>query len=111
MTGGVISATITLKVDVTLLPAVSVAVQVTTLVPTANVESEGGVHEAVPAPSTSSRVAGGAYETTAPVSDDACAFTSLCDAIVGGISHETPSHVPPSLSQTCSSKVLVSVWA
>jgi hypothetical protein len=75
-TGGGKAATMTSNVvGVALLPAASVAVQVTTVVPIANIEPEEGVHEAVPAASTLSEVEGGVYETTAPDADVACTDT------------------------------------
>lgn len=66
---GIAATTMSKVVGVAALPAASLAVHVTVVVPTANVESEGGVHKAAPAGSTSSEVAGGLYETIAPESD------------------------------------------
>jgi len=58
--GSGIGETITVNVlGVALFPAASVALQVTTVLPTGNVLPGAGVQEAVPGPSTSSVVAGG----------------------------------------------------
>ena len=50
--GAVVSRTVTLNVLELLLPALSVAVHVTVVAPSANVVPDAGAHVAVPAPST-----------------------------------------------------------
>lgn len=114
-TGGVVVAsggrggacTITLNVvEVAAFPAASVALHVTVVVPTVNVEPDGGVHDAVPGASVLSDVAGAVYETIAPEASDACALTSSWRAIEGGVVsgggigmlQVVPSHVPCNLS-------------
>lgn len=44
--GAVVSLTVTLKVQFAVLPDPSLAVQVTTVMPLAKVEPDGGLHEA-----------------------------------------------------------------
>lgn len=57
--GDVVSCTVTVKVvGVAALPCVSVALQVTVVLPKAKVEPEAGEQVAVPAPSTASEVDG-----------------------------------------------------
>ena len=53
-------------VGVAVLPWLSVALQVTVVVPMAKVEPETGEHVAVPVPSTASEVVGLEYKTFAP---------------------------------------------
>ena len=53
-TGGVVSTTVTLKASLVLLPAASVAVQVTDVVPSGNVLPDAGEQSGVMAPSTMS---------------------------------------------------------
>src|SRR2546428_13715752 len=52
--GGVVSTTLTSKVAAPVLPAKSVAVQVTTFVPSGKMDPDVGVHETVTGPSTMS---------------------------------------------------------
>jgi hypothetical protein len=63
--GGVVSCTMTLNEPVASFPAASVAVQVTSVVPSGNVEPEAGVHSGVIGPSTAS-LAVAVNVTTAP---------------------------------------------
>ena len=75
--GTAVTSTITSNVvGAAALPAASVALHVTVVVPTAKVEPEAGVHRATPAPSTSSAVSGGVYVTGVPDADVVCAFTA-----------------------------------
>jgi hypothetical protein len=53
-TGAVVSTTVTLKVPLALLPAASVALQLTTVVPSANTAPEAGEQEGTIGPSTAS---------------------------------------------------------
>ena len=53
-TGSTVSTTVTTKLPLPVLPALSVAAHVTVVVPTANVEPLAGVHTGVSAPSTPS---------------------------------------------------------
>jgi hypothetical protein len=68
ITGGVVSQILTVKEAVTELARLSVAMHVTVVVPTINLEPEGGVHTTVTAPSTISEAVGGEYDTTLPPS-------------------------------------------
>ena len=45
ITGGSVSTTVTVKLQLAVSPAASVAVQVTVVVPTGKVEPEAGLHE------------------------------------------------------------------
>ena len=75
--GAPTSVTITLNVvGAAVLPAASVAVQVTVVVPTANAVPERGVHDTVTALSTSSEAVGRMYITVTSEPDVACALTS-----------------------------------
>src|SRR5581483_12526909 len=85
MVGGVLSATVTAKVELVLLPAVSCAEQVTVVVPIGNVAPDAGRHETATAPSRLSLAAGAAYVTVAPPAPVASAVTVPCAAIVGGV--------------------------
>ena len=63
--GGVVSRTVTVKVRDETLPAASVAVTVTVVVPSANIEPEACEYVIVTGPTASVAVAA-AYETAAP---------------------------------------------
>jgi len=65
MTGGVKSCTVTVNDAEAVLPWLSVAVQVTLVVPTGNVDPEAGLQSGVIEPSTRS-VADSVNVTTAP---------------------------------------------
>jgi hypothetical protein len=62
--GGWLSLTVTVKLQVSLLPAASAAMQTTVVFPTGKVEPEGGVQLTVAGGQFSTTVGGG-YETTA----------------------------------------------
>jgi len=79
-TGGVVSATVTLKLALDELPWASVATHVTGFVPTGNVDPDAGMQFGVTAPSTRS-VAVAANVTTAPFGPVASAVT--LDGTVG----------------------------
>jgi len=51
--GGVVSTTVTVKLALAVLPAISLAAQVTVVVPRWSVEPEGGVHAKVATPTSS----------------------------------------------------------
>jgi len=65
MTGGVVSCTVTVNDAEAVLPWLSVAVQVTVVVPTGNVDPEAGLQAGVVDPYTRS-VADAVNVTTAP---------------------------------------------
>src|SRR2546421_12198564 len=67
--GGVVSLTVTLNDAVALLPAPSVAVQMTVVVPNGKVEPGGGEQLTGSVPSTLSVAVGLVYVTTAPADD------------------------------------------
>ena len=75
----------TLNVVLALLFAASVAVHVIVVVPIANREPGGGAHVAVPGGSTLSDVTGSVYMTAMPDVEVACALSSTCGAMVGGV--------------------------
>src|SRR5215207_1484908 len=74
------TTTLTTKLDVATLPAASVAVHVTVVLPSANVLPEGGVHVTTTLPSTAS-TAGIVYVTTPPV-----ALVAIVVSGTGGVS-------------------------
>src|SRR5262245_65637252 len=71
MTGGAVPpmVTVTEKEPAALFPCASLALHSTGVVPTANVEPEGGAQLTDTGPSTASTAAGVGYETTAPAGD------------------------------------------
>src|SRR5262249_2260943 len=68
--------TVTLNIACDPLPLVSDAEQVTVVIPTGNVEPDGGAHVTVRVPSTASIAVGPAYVTTAPPGPEAVTVTS-----------------------------------
>src|SRR5689334_4339627 len=98
MVGGVVSTTSTVKAASALLPALSVAVQVTVVPPRANVEPDGGVQLTETVPSTSSVALGtGLKDTFAPSGPVAsCDWSASCS--VGAV-----------LSRTVTAKVPVAL--
>src|SRR5215212_9935735 len=84
--GAVVSTTYRVKLLPAELPAASVAVQVTSWLPsTATVTPLAGVQLVVTVPSTMSLAVGFVYVTPAPPGPVASAVTSACGAIVGGV--------------------------
>ena len=67
------------------LPASSVALQVTVVVPIWKLVPEAGKQVAVPGPSTASVVPGEVYVTLAPFALVASAVTGPCEAITGAV--------------------------
>src|SRR6266508_111718 len=76
--------TVTLKLPVLVLPAASVAVQVTVVVPGANVLPEAGVQLGTPGPSTTS-LDSAEYVTLAPAAEVAYAKLSAGSCNVGAV--------------------------
>src|SRR3989344_1114563 len=97
-------------IGVALLPAASIAVQITVVVPIAKSESGGGTQEAIPAPSKSSNVAGSVYETRAPFPDDASAPTSSWGSMVGGVVSAARSSNRSSMEVRSSGVAVSSAW-
>src|SRR5688572_21887648 len=83
-TGLTVSTTVTVKLRVPALPALSVAEQVTVVVPTANVEPLAGVHTGVNAPSTLS-TADAVKLYTAPAGEVACSVAPAGTVMTGGV--------------------------
>src|SRR5262245_65339458 len=84
ITGGWFSRTITLKVDVELLPAASFAVQFTGVVPTGKFVPEAGEQTRLVTP-TASVAVGFVYVTVVPPALPVDALTSACGAITGAV--------------------------
>lgn len=78
------SATVTVKLCAALLPALSVAVHVTVVVPSGNVAPDAGVQFGVTAPSTAS-VAVTVYDITVPAGPTADAVNGPGTLITGGV--------------------------
>src|SRR5262245_17202521 len=85
MDGGVVSTTDTTKLELALLPALSVAWHDTVVSPSANVLPEAGAQLTATAPSTMSLAVGTAYVTLAPFGPVASAVSFACDAMLGGV--------------------------
>jgi len=109
--GGVVSTTLASKVAAPVLPAESVAVQVTTFVPSGKMDPDVGEHETVTKPSTISE-ADEENVTTAPVG--AVASTEIEDGTVtiGGVVSTTvttnaPVAALPAASETEQCTVVV----
>src|SRR5260370_2337675 len=83
--GGVVSLTVTAKVDVAVLPALSDALHVIVVDPSANRPPEPGTQDTGTTPSTSSIAIGFVYITIAPVGPVASAITPACAPITGGV--------------------------
>src|SRR5436309_11318048 len=83
--GGVVSRTITSKDEVAVLPAASLAEQVTSVEPRAKVVPGIGEQSTLTAPSTRSEAAGSAYPTTAPLGPVASTTSFACGTIAGGV--------------------------
>src|SRR5437879_5778955 len=84
--GGVVSTTVTVKVDAATLPVRSVAVQVTVVMPTGNLAPDAGTHLTATGPSMSSTAVGLVYVAGAP--DAAVASTERFDGVLtmtGGV--------------------------
>jgi hypothetical protein len=97
-TGGVVSTTETSNEALTAEPELSTAVQLTGVVPSANREPEGRVHETTSGPSTVSEAEGaGAYVTFAPVGPVASTVCLAGTAIVGAASVTDTVNVPEAL--------------
>jgi len=71
---------LTVKLQVAVLPEVSVAVHVTVVVPAGNVEPDGGTHAAVTPGQLSEAVGGGKLTTVLVVSGQVCAATAVTGA-------------------------------
>jgi len=82
--GGVVSATVTVKLPVDVLPALSVAEQVTTVRPTGKVEPDGGEQVTGTVPSTTS-VAVAVKVTAAPEGPVADAVMDVGKLKEGGV--------------------------
>ena len=83
-TGAVVSTTVTVNVLLPVLPAASVAEQVTVVLPIAKVEPDTGKQVVVRAPLTASK-AEAVKVTTAPVEPVACTVMSAGTVITGGV--------------------------
>src|SRR3989442_15093084 len=102
--GGVVSTTPTSKVAAPVLPAKSVAVQVTTVVPSEKMDPDVGVHETATDPSTISE-ADEENVTTAPVGPVASTENGEGTVTIGGVVSTTvtmnaPVAVLPAASET-----------
>src|SRR5690349_15274755 len=84
-TGGRVSVTVIVKLVELALPEASVAVTVTVVTPSGNVEPEGRSAETVGAGSVSSVAAGRENVTAAPAGDVASAITSETEPSTGGV--------------------------
>ena len=82
--GGVVSCTVTGNSPLLLLPALSVAVQVTVVVPIENVDPEGGSQPGVMESSPPTSSADATKSTTAPAPDVASSITKFGSARTGG---------------------------
>jgi hypothetical protein len=67
-----------------LLPAVSVAVQLTVVAPVGNVPPDAGVHATATGPSTKSLAVGSVYVTAAPALDVAAAVIAAGTSLIVG---------------------------
>lgn len=108
--GGVVPTTVTLKLPLAVFSALSVAVQLTVVVPVGKVVPEAGVQFGVTAPSTRS-VAEAVKVTTAPEASVASVLMSAGRFSTGGVVSTTRTTtvsvaVPPRPSSTVS----VTVW-
>jgi hypothetical protein len=105
-----VSTTATWKEPVATEPPLSLAVQVTLVVPSANWAPEGGVHETINGPSTvSDAVGAGAYVTFAPVGPVASTVCVSGTVIVGAASVTVTVNVPDVLFPAASRAVHVTV--
>jgi hypothetical protein len=82
--GAALSLTVTVKPPVAVLPAPSVAEQLTVVVPRGNVDPEGGVHDAGSEPETAS-VAPAEYVTVLPAAESASAVMFAGSSSEGGV--------------------------
>ena len=99
ITGAVVSRTVTEKLLVAVLPAASVAVQVTVVVPGANAAPDAAAHVTVRTPSTASVDVGNVYVTTAPLAPVASTVMFAGTLLIaGGV-----------VSRTVTEKLLVAV--
>jgi hypothetical protein len=92
--GAVVSWTVTVNEPVAVLPAPSVAVQVTVVAPRANSDPEAGVQTGVTDPETASDAVAGVYETAAPEGPVASAVTGEGRARVGAVVSRTVTVKP-----------------
>jgi hypothetical protein len=91
MVGGVLSHTVTVKLDVAELPFESVVLHVTVVVPRGNVEPDGSTQATVTEPSTKSVAVGLVYVTTRPAAEVA-SWHGMSDGVpvmVGGVLSHT----------------------
>ncbi len=89
MTGASVSPTITLNVEVAILPAESAAVQLIAVEPMAKREPERGVHDEARVPPTASVALGDVYVTYAPEEEVAEAVTFAWKSMTGAVSSIT----------------------
>src|SRR5688500_8733752 len=82
--GGVVSRTCTVNEPLALFPALSVAVQLTVVIPSANVVPAAGVQAGVIAPSTRSEAVA-VNETAAPAAEVASAMMLSGSVSIGGV--------------------------